>query len=85
MEQTGNQDLITERLDPAEMEFSMPDWGYNQTFHFEGGPETDDDFKGAGWRKFLDCVTKSPKNERAKNYIEFLTQKKLEKLQEKTK
>jgi hypothetical protein len=41
-----------------------------------------EDFRGAGWRKFMDCVSQYPKHERVKNYITFVNQKKIKKLQE---
>ena len=41
--------------------------------------------KGLGWRKLLDCISYSPKNERLKNYIDFLSHKKLEKVKDQLK
>lgn len=34
--------------------------------------------KFRNWRIFMDCVLKNPSNERVKNYIEFIHQKKID-------
>ena len=55
------------------MEFTFPDFGFNNELEFE---ERDDDGAVLGWRRFMDCVSMAPKYERVQNYIGFINDKK---------
>jgi hypothetical protein len=44
----------------------------------------EEEFNGVGWRKFMNCISSDPKNERVKNYIDFVNHKKILKLVEMT-
>jgi hypothetical protein len=63
------------------MGFKRPDFGFNDSMIFG---EVSNDFMGdqpsymqAGWRKFMDAISLQPQNERIKNYIDFIHQKKI--------
>jgi hypothetical protein len=64
---------FTDKLDPDNMEFTFPDFGFNNELEFE---ERDDDGAVLGWRRFMDCVSMAPKYERVQNYISFINDKK---------
>lgn len=60
------------------MPFARPDFGFNDYMSFEQGDEAFSALNG--WKKFMDCFSLVPKYERVKNYIEFIHEKKMEKL-----
>lgn len=63
-------------MEPDDLKFKRPDFGFNNTLYYEAddpeSPVTKD-----GWRKFLDCIKEEPKQERVRNYIDFVHTKKL--------
>lgn len=61
--------MCKERLNVDEIGYQMPDFGFNYNFSFV---LEDEKLQGAGWRKFMDCVSIFPKYERVKNYIDFV-------------
>ena len=68
-----NGKKFMDKLDPDSMEFTFPDFGFNNELEFEEG---DEDGAVFGWRKFMDCVAIDPKYERVQNYISFINDKK---------
>ena len=74
----GNKSLGDTKLDPDDVGYSQPDFGFNYDLDFE--QVKDNEVSGAGWRRFMDCVSVSPKYERVKNYIDFVNTKKIQKL-----
>lgn len=62
-----------DKLDPDSMDYTFPDFGFNNELEFEEG---DEDGAVFGWRKFMDCVAIDPKYERVQNYISFINDKK---------
>ena len=55
---------LDEVMDPSTLPYKMPDFGFNTNLAFEEFEE------GLfGWRKFMDCVSVSPRFERVQNYI----------------
>lgn len=64
-------------LNPDTMPYARPDFGFNDYMSFD---EIDFNAGMNGWRKFLDCFSLVPKYERVKNYIEFIHDKKIQKL-----
>jgi len=68
-------------LDPAEIGYGYPDFGYNMEFDYNIPEE---EFEGSGWRRFMSAISPNPKNERIKNYIEFVNHKKIMRLIELT-
>lgn len=78
---TGNRQLYNDKLDPAEIGYGYPDFGYNMEFDYNIPEE---EFEGSGWRKFMQAISPNPKNERIKNYIEFVNHKKIMRLIELT-
>jgi hypothetical protein len=71
----GNKNLLKDKLDPDEIGFSQPDFGYNYDLDFD--QEKDPQIDGGGWSRFMDCVSLTPRYERVRNYIEFVNQKKI--------
>lgn len=78
----GNPELVDTRLDPDDIKCSYPDFGYDQILSFSGDENDEDAYKGSGWRRFMDCVSVNPKFERVRNYVNFVNQKKIQKLSE---
>lgn len=78
----GNPRLTDTNLDPDIIKYSYPDFGYDGILSFSENEDSDEGYKGSGWRKFMDCVSIQPKFERVKQYINFVNQKKIEKLTE---
>lgn len=68
-----NGKKFMDKLDPDSMEFTFPDFGFNNELEFEEGDEYGAVF---GWRKFMDCVAIEPKYERVQNYISFINDRK---------
>ena len=62
-----------DKLDPDSMDYTFPDFGFNNELELEEG---DEDGAVFGWRKFMDCVAIDPKYERVQNYISFINDKK---------
>jgi hypothetical protein len=60
-----------EKLDPEVIKFKRPDFGFNDKLTF------DDLAEEGGWKKFMDCVSMEPQNQRVQNYIDFIHQKKI--------
>jgi hypothetical protein len=68
-----NSKKFMDKLDPDSMDFTFPDFGFNNELEFEEG---DEDGAVFGWRKFMDCVAIDPKYERVQNYISFINDRK---------
>ena len=66
------------KLDPDIIQYSKPDFGYNDFMTFE-------DEETKGWLAMMDCVAILPKCERLRNYIDFIHRKKIEIIQKKMK
>ena len=73
----GNQKLVDNHLDPEEIRYAFPDFGFDSTQNFQDLNQ-DNDYGGKGWQKFMDCVSLYPKHERVKNYVNFINQKKIQ-------
>lgn len=70
--------LITDcKLDPDNLGFPQPDFGFDYDFDFDENSLTDN---ARGWKRFMDTMSVFPKYERIKNYIDFVNQKKINKL-----
>lgn len=84
MSRNGNPNLVTQKIDPDEIGYAQPDFGFDTQLSFDyfDNQSEDQDFQGTGWNKFKDCVSMFPKYERVKNYINFINQKKIQKLTE---
>ena len=54
---SGNPSLSQERLDPEEMGFAQPDFGFESNLNFAQNAST------KGWQRFLDCISIFPKHE----------------------
>lgn len=67
----GNQHIVEEKLDPAILKYSYPDFGYNANFHFKENDDEDTQ-KLVGWGRMLNCISPNPKNERLVNYINYI-------------
>ena len=52
---TGNPSLHKDKLNIDDIEFNQPDFGYN--VELPTVMSEVEDFRGAGWRKFMDCVS----------------------------
>ena len=48
----GNE--MVDKLDPSNLEYSVPDYGFNNFLEFADDEENGGVF---GWRKFMDCVS----------------------------
>ena len=70
------KNILAEKLDPNTVRFKLPDFGFDWRLDFE---EQDEEVSGAGWRRFMDCISIFPKHERVQNYIEFVNKKKVKK------
>ena len=77
-------DIYNQRkLEPDEMKYKRPDFGFNDRLTYTPVDEADvekETYQGEGWRKFLDCIKIKPQNERVRNYIDFIHKKKLDNL-----
>ena len=71
---SGNPSLSQARLDPEEMGFAQPDFGFESNLNFAQNTSPN------GWQRFLDCISKFPKHEMLKNYVNFVNQKKIMRL-----
>ena len=71
-----NGHKFEDKLDPDTIEFTSPDFGFNNPLQFENELDpTDPDMNG--WRKLMDCIATYPKYQRLHNYIQFVNNKKL--------
>ena len=77
MSKNGNASLVNDKLDPDNIGFNQPDFGFDYDFDFE---ENQSSGAQRGWKRFMDTMSIFPKYERVKNYIDFVNQKKISKL-----
>ena len=87
-ESRANDQLGTSKLTPKMMKYKRPDFGFNDDMVFENVDHEYDIgdqplYKQAGWRKFMDAIAVFPQNERVKNYIDFIHNKKLDNMKAK--